>query len=75
MAEKRGRSGRRSAREWQALLAEQAESGEETVDFCRRQGIHLATLRWWQWRLGVAGGGDRLHELAPATWAARTASR
>jgi hypothetical protein len=58
MAEKRASSGRRSAREWQELLSQLAESGEEGVEFCRRRGVHLPTLRWWQWRLGLRGGGE-----------------
>ncbi len=56
MAEKRTSTKRRRASEWQALLAKLAESGEEVPQFCRRQGIHLPTLRWWQWHLRGSAG-------------------
>ncbi len=57
MAEKRTSTKRRRASEWQALLAKLVESGEEVPEtFCRRQGIHLPTLRWWQWHLRGSAG-------------------
>ena len=56
MAEKRASTKRRRASEWQALLSKLAESGEDVTQFCRRQGIHLPTLRWWQWHLRVSTG-------------------
>lgn len=51
MAEKRASSKRRSAGEWQALVSELAESGEDLAKFCRYHGVYPPTLRWWQWRL------------------------
>jgi transposase-like protein len=61
MAESQASAKRRSAREWQTLVSKVTESGEDLTQFCRRQGIHPPTLRWWQWRLRGASRG-----LAPA---------
>jgi transposase-like protein len=55
MAESRGVSRRRSAGEWQELLSELAESGEEVDRFCRRHRLHPPTLKWWRWRLTGCG--------------------
>lgn len=67
MAEKRAWTKRRSASEWQALVSKLAESGEEVTKFCRRQGIYVPTLRWWQWRLRVTAGElERPRRLLPA---------
>jgi len=57
MAESQTSAKRRSAREWQALVSQVAESGEDLTQFCRRQGIHPPTLRWWRWRLRGANRG------------------
>jgi transposase-like protein len=51
MAERCGVIRRRSAEEWQKLLAELAASGEEVDRFCRRHRLHPPTLRWWRWQL------------------------
>ncbi len=65
MAEKRASTKRRRASEWQALVSKLAESGEEVTQFCRRQGIRLPTLRWWQWHLrGSAGELERRRLVA-----------
>jgi hypothetical protein len=65
MAEKRASTKRRRASEWQVLVSKLAESGEEVGQFCRRQGIHLPTLRWWQWHLrGSAGELERRRLVA-----------
>jgi|SRR5579864_385723 len=61
MAESQTSAKRRSAKEWQTLVSKLATSGEDLTRFCRRQGIHPPTLRWWQWRLRGPGSG-----LAPA---------
>jgi transposase-like protein len=67
MAEKRATTKRRSASEWQTLVAKLAESGEDIAQFCRRQGIYLPTLQWWQWRLrGSPHGLVRPPRAAPA---------
>jgi transposase-like protein len=53
---KRGEvSSRRSASEWQSLILRWEASGESLERFCRRQGIHPPTLRWWRWRLKDLG--------------------
>jgi transposase-like protein len=49
MAEKGDR--RRSAAEWQDLIAQLPEDPQRQAEFCRRRGIHPATLRWWRSRL------------------------
>jgi len=51
MAEKRSSAKRRSLSEWQCLLSKLEQSGEDVSVFCRREGIYVPTLRWWQWRL------------------------
>jgi hypothetical protein len=51
MADKARAARRRSASEWQALVAEAAESGEDVGSFCRRRGLKKQTLQWWRWRL------------------------
>lgn len=51
MADNRVSTRRRSASEWQSLVRELADSGEDLPRFCRRQGIYPPTLRWWRWRL------------------------
>jgi hypothetical protein len=67
MAETRVGTKRRSASEWQVLVSKLAESGEEVTQFCRRQGIYMPTLRWWQWQLrGSAAELARRRRLAPA---------
>jgi hypothetical protein len=48
-------SNRRSASEWQSLILRWEASGESLEHFCRRQGIHPPTLRWWRWRLKDLG--------------------
>jgi transposase-like protein len=66
MAEKRATTKRRSASEWQTLVAKLAESGEDSAQFCRRQGIYLPTLQWWQWRLRGSARGLARPRLVPA---------
>jgi transposase-like protein len=67
MAEKRAPTKRRSASEWQTLVAKLAESGEDIAQFCRRQGIYLPTLQWWRWRLrGSTRGLARPARPVPA---------
>jgi transposase-like protein len=50
MTERRA-SAKRSAGEWQTLVSQLAESGEDVAKFCRRHGIYPPTLQWWRWRL------------------------
>lgn len=53
---KRGEvSRRRSASDWHCLILRWEASGESVDRFCRRQGIHPPTLRWWRWRLRDSG--------------------
>jgi transposase-like protein len=69
MAERFGVSRRRSAEEWQELLLELAESGEEVGRFCRRHRLHPPTLKWWRWRLsgrGLAEAGIAVSAAAPS---------
>ena len=44
---------RRSADEWQALIAEQADSGLSQTVFCQRKGIALSSFSKWKHKLGV----------------------
>jgi transposase-like protein len=48
-------SRRRRASEWQTLILRWESSGESLERFCRRQGVHPPTLRWWRWRLRDLG--------------------
>jgi hypothetical protein len=68
MSELRRGIQRRSRSDWQDVLARLESSGEEVSQFCRREKIHLPTLRWWRWRLAGSGGRDerpaRRSELA-----------
>jgi transposase-like protein len=68
MSELRRGIRRRSRSDWQDVLARLESSGEEVSQFCRREGIHLPTLRWWRWHLAGSGGRDerpaRRSELA-----------
>jgi hypothetical protein len=68
MADRRMRVQRRSRSEWQGVLARLEASGEEVGRFCKREGIHPPTLRWWRWHLAGSVGGDhrrtRRSELA-----------
>lgn len=67
MAERQASTKRRSAREWQTLVSKLAESGEDLGQFCGRQGIYPATLRWWQWWLrGSTRGAAVPPRRAPA---------
>lgn len=67
MAESLRVSRRRTAEEWQALLLELAESGEEVGRFCRRHRLHPPTLKWWRWRLagGVLAEAERSEPAKP----------
>ncbi len=43
---------RRVKRDWPAVLASQATSGEDAVTFCQREGIRPDLFRRWRLRLG-----------------------
>ncbi len=43
---------RRVRRDWPAVLASQATSGEDAVTFCQREGIRPDLFRRWRLRLG-----------------------
>jgi len=42
---------RRSAREWQRLICEQADSGMGQGEFCRQRGLATSSFRNWKRRL------------------------
>lgn len=42
---------RRTADEWQALIAEQADSGLSQTVFCQRKGIALSSFSKWKSKL------------------------
>jgi transposase-like protein len=46
---------RRSAAEWQRLIAQLPEDQDSQAEFCRRRGIHRPTLQWWRSRLRRRG--------------------
>jgi hypothetical protein len=46
---------RRSAAEWTRLVAEFRKSGLSVEDFAASRGVPVGRLRWWRWRLDVAG--------------------
>ena len=73
MAERRRGARRRSASEWQALVAEFAETGEERGQLCRRRANQASTLQWWQWRLRTSkrAGVDPRSRPAPSVAAAQ----
>jgi transposase-like protein len=47
---------RRSASEWQSLIEDLENGGEDAAEFCRRRGLRLSTLQWWRWRLRTERG-------------------
>jgi transposase-like protein len=51
---------RRNRERWQALLAEQRDSGLTQSAFCRERGLALSTFQYWkrQLRDGPAGEAD-----------------
>lgn len=50
---------KRSREEWAALVAECNESGLSAKAFAEREGLKLATLRWWMSKLGKKPGRRR----------------
>jgi transposase-like protein len=61
---------RRVSRDWAAVVAAQATSGEGVKAFCRRQGIGANLFYRWRVRLGAqrasAGAPPAFVELRPA---------
>jgi hypothetical protein len=58
---------RRSAEEWQRLIAQLPADQQGQAEFCRRRGIHRPTLQWWRSRLRRRGVS------APAQWTTASA--
>jgi putative transposase len=58
---------RRSADEWQALIAEQAGSGLSQTVFCQRNGIALSSFSKWKHKLGLehAAQADTADQAPP----------
>lgn len=54
----RSRYTRRSATQWQELIAEQTHSGMGQAAFCAAHGVALSSLQYWK---------RRLHDKAPVT--------
>ena len=46
---------RRTADQWRALIAEQAESGLSQSAFCKRKKLALSTFNLWKRRLAESG--------------------
>jgi len=44
---------------WDRAIEEWSASGLTQVEFCRRRGLALASLRWWKWRLKAGAAGDQ----------------
>ncbi len=47
----RHKPGRRSPREWRALIQAFSHSGVTRSQFCTRHGVALSTFDWWRRRL------------------------
>ena len=73
----RATSVRRRCSEWQHLVAMRRESEVSDREFCRREGVSLATFRWWRSRLrsgkDLAEGSDRPSFLPVTVRASRPA--
>ena len=52
------RSKRKSLRQWEKLVGEQARSGLSARRFCQAKSIGLASFYQWRRRLGDAGSGS-----------------
>jgi hypothetical protein len=56
--------GRATAARWERCLAAWAKSGLTQVEFCKREGLSVFSLRWWKWNLSRQSGevqrGQRL---------------
>lgn len=50
---------RRTAAQWEALLAEQARSGLSQESFCRSQGLGYSTFCTWRARCGKRATGRK----------------
>lgn len=59
-----GKRVRRSAENWRALLARQAESGLSVASFCARERLNAASFYQWRSRLGC-GAAARPAAVSP----------
>lgn len=59
---------RRSAEQWRALIAEQADCGLSQSAFCKRKRLSLSTFTLWKRRLSetASGAGGERRDLS--TW-------
>jgi len=46
---------RRSAKRWQELVSEWECTDLPAIEFARRRGLNVSTLRWWRWKLRSDG--------------------
>jgi len=37
---------------WEERIERWRKSGQSVEDFCAREGIKTAALKWWRWKLG-----------------------
>lgn len=59
---------RRTAQQWQALIAEQAECGLSQSAFCKRKRLALSTFSLWKRRLSEAGPEPAEQSEDRSTW-------
>lgn len=57
---------RRSAQDWQVLIAEWQGSGIDLGEFCRERRIAPSSLRWWRWRLGISSDRGSISAVSAA---------
>ena len=59
---------RRTAKQWQALITEQAECGLSQSAFCKRKRLALSTFSLWKRRLLEAEPESADQVENPSTW-------
>jgi len=59
---------RRSAEQWRALIAEQADCGLSQSAFCKRKRLSLSTFTLWKRRLTETVSDAGGEHQDPSTW-------
>lgn len=55
---------RRSAQEWEKILARSERGGQSYREFCEREGLALSTFQWWRRKMSAMGGERERHDGA-----------
>jgi hypothetical protein len=72
MRKRRAGRVRRTEQQWTEILQRLGSGGEDSREFCRREGVALSSLQRWRRRLGTAHAA-RFVELVPPTGTAEVA--